>query len=89
MILLPAVKLYLNSYCGILTLIGFYSSFSFDMDGQNVSVVEYFLKTYSYRINFQGLPAVESGSKEKKVYLPMEVLLVRWDMERPYFSGTI
>ena len=89
MILLPAVKFYLNSYCGILTLIGFRCLVSFDMDGQNVSVIEYFMKTYNYRVNYQGLPAVESGSKEKKVYLPMEVVLVMWDMERLYFSGTI
>ena len=59
------------------------------MDGQNVSVIEYFMRTYNYRINYQGLPAVESGSKEKKVYLPMEVFLVLWDMERLYFSGNI
>jgi hypothetical protein len=47
--------------------------FSFDMDGQNVSVNEYFLKTYNYKVMYQGFPAVESGSREKKIYLPMEV----------------
>eukprot|EP00250_Pteridium_aquilinum_P007883 c17510_g1_i1 orf=331-3054(-) len=45
----------------------------FDMDGVSVSVVEYFSRTYNYQVMFPGLPAVESGTKERKRYLPMEV----------------
>ncbi|MCO5609555.1 hypothetical protein L7F22_063784 [Adiantum nelumboides] len=45
----------------------------FDMDGESVSVIDYFSRTYNYKIALPGLPAVESGTKEKKHYLPMEV----------------
>lgn len=45
----------------------------FDMDGESVLVTDYFQRTYNYRILYPGLPAIESGTKEKKRYLPMEV----------------
>lgn len=45
----------------------------FDMDGVSVSVVDYFRRTYNYEIKFPGLPAIESGTRERKRYLPMEV----------------
>ncbi|KAH7388486.1 hypothetical protein KP509_16G078000 [Ceratopteris richardii] len=45
----------------------------FEMDGESISVTDYFHRTYNYMIMFPGLPAIESGTKEKKRYLPMEV----------------
>ncbi|KAI5066488.1 hypothetical protein GOP47_0019112 [Adiantum capillus-veneris] len=45
----------------------------FDMDGESISVIDYFFRTYNYKIMLPGLPAIESGTKEKKRYLPMEV----------------
>ncbi|KAI5063797.1 hypothetical protein GOP47_0020467 [Adiantum capillus-veneris] len=45
----------------------------FDMDGESISVTDYFFRTYNYRIMLPGLPAIESGTKEKKRYLPIEV----------------
>lgn len=48
----------------------------FDMDGVSVSVVDYFRRTYNYEIKFPGLPAIESGTRERKRYLPMEVFII-------------
>ncbi|CAI5744072.1 unnamed protein product [Peronospora destructor] len=42
-------------------------------DGQRMSVVQYFQKTYNIRLRYPNLPCVHVGAPQKKNYLPMEV----------------
>ncbi|UIZ23911.1 hypothetical protein KXD40_009570 [Peronospora effusa] len=42
-------------------------------DGQRMSIVQYFQKTYNIRLRYPSLPCLHVGAPQKKNYLPMEV----------------
>ncbi|RLN51756.1 hypothetical protein BBJ28_00021972 [Nothophytophthora sp. Chile5] len=42
-------------------------------DGQRMSIVQYFQKTYNLRLRYPKLPCLHVGAPQKKNYLPMEV----------------
>ncbi|KAG3182601.1 Protein argonaute-2 [Phytophthora cactorum] len=42
-------------------------------EGQRVSIVQYFQKTYNLRLRYPKLPCLHVGAPQKKNYLPMEV----------------
>ena len=49
---------------------------TFEKDGQPISLVDYFERTYSQRLRFTNLPALHVGPKEKNLFLPMELLRI-------------
>ncbi|XP_010521702.1 PREDICTED: protein argonaute 5 [Tarenaya hassleriana] len=50
------------------------SQLSFTLEsGKNVTVVQYFLEKYNYRVKYPALPALQSGSDSKPAYFPMEL----------------
>jgi len=49
---------------------------TFDKDGRQMSVVEYYNEVYNIKLQFPQLPCVESGSKEKPVYFPPELCTI-------------
>lgn len=42
-------------------------------DGQRMSIVQYFQRTYNIRLRYPKLPCLHVGAPQKKNYLPMEV----------------
>ncbi|KAJ7518760.1 hypothetical protein O6H91_20G006800 [Diphasiastrum complanatum] len=48
-------------------------SLTFEMNGENISVCEYFSKTYNYKIRYPQLPAIDCGTRDKRTYFPIEV----------------
>ncbi|CAI5716252.1 unnamed protein product [Peronospora farinosa] len=42
-------------------------------DGQRMSIVQYFQKTYNIRLRYPSLPCLHVGAPQKKNYLPIEV----------------
>nr|AEX15552.1 argonaute 2 [Pleurobrachia bachei] len=49
------------------------SQLSFDVDGQRMSISQYFKKQYNYTLKYPNLPCVWVSPREKKTYLPLEV----------------
>ncbi|GMI98406.1 ARGONAUTE 5 [Hibiscus trionum] len=47
--------------------------FTLDDTSTNVSVAQYFLDKYNIVLEYPSLPAIQSGSKARHVYLPMEL----------------
>eukprot|EP00246_Nothoceros_aenigmaticus_P001144 TRINITY_DN1150_c0_g1_i1.p1 TRINITY_DN1150_c0_g1~~TRINITY_DN1150_c0_g1_i1.p1 ORF type:complete len:895 (+),score=130.97 TRINITY_DN1150_c0_g1_i1:157-2841(+) len=52
------------------------NSLTFDMEGSDVRVTEYFERTYKKRLEFDGFPAISAGTKDRKRYIPFEVCKV-------------
>uniref|UniRef100_A0A2P2LIA9 Uncharacterized protein MANES_04G011400 n=1 Tax=Rhizophora mucronata TaxID=61149 RepID=A0A2P2LIA9_RHIMU len=50
-------------------------SFTLDDKRSQMSVVQYFLEKYNIRLKYTSLPAIQSGSESKPVFLPMEVCI--------------
>ena len=46
----------------------------FTCDNETRSVVQYFLEKHKIALQFTSLPALEAGTEERRIYLPMEVL---------------
>ena len=49
---------------------------SFEKDGQPVSMLDYYERTYSQRLRYAQLPALHVAPKEKNTFLPMELLKI-------------
>lgn len=49
------------------------SKLSFDVDGRQMSVAQYFQKQYGYQLKYPNLPCLWMSPKEKRTYIPMEV----------------
>ncbi|XP_047328700.1 protein argonaute MEL1-like [Impatiens glandulifera] len=47
--------------------------FTVDDSGKKMSVVQYFQQRYNIKVKYPSLPAIQSGSDTKPVYLPMEL----------------
>jgi hypothetical protein len=47
-----------------------------------VSVKEYYLKRYGYRIRFPAMPLIQLHPREKGIFLPIEVLRVSDRLQR-------
>lgn len=45
----------------------------FDLDGNRISVVQYFKKQYNYSLKHVNWPCLQAGSDSRPKYLPMEV----------------
>ena len=50
--------------------------FILDDKKTKISIVQYFREKYGTELNFLRLPAIQSGSDTKPVYLPMEVFFL-------------
>ncbi|XP_010247717.1 PREDICTED: protein argonaute 5-like isoform X2 [Nelumbo nucifera] len=48
-------------------------TFPLDESGKSISVIQYFFEKYGVRLQYPSLPALQSGSDIKPIYLPMEV----------------
>ena len=49
------------------------SRISFDVDGRQMSVAQYFQKQYNYQLKYPNLPCLWMSPKEKRTYIPIEV----------------
>ncbi|XP_047326171.1 protein argonaute MEL1-like [Impatiens glandulifera] len=49
------------------------SQLMFTIDDKKMSVVQYFQQRYNFKVKYPSLPAIQSGSDSKPIYLPMEV----------------
>lgn len=58
---------------------------SFDSNGVELSVVDYFQQQYKLTLRLRGFPAIEAGNNEKKRYVPIE--LCRIQMDQPYIKA--
>ncbi|XP_010243012.1 PREDICTED: protein argonaute MEL1-like [Nelumbo nucifera] len=47
--------------------------FPLDESGKNMTVVQYFFEKHGIKLKYASLPALQSGSDTKPIYLPMEV----------------
>ncbi|KAB2065473.1 hypothetical protein ES319_A09G091000v1 [Gossypium barbadense] len=54
-------------------------TFTLDDKRTNVSVVKYFREKYNVVLKYPSLPALQSGSEARPVYLPMEVFTLYQD----------
>ncbi|KAH9299202.1 hypothetical protein KI387_030884, partial [Taxus chinensis] len=58
---------------------------TFDSNGEQISVVDYFQKQYNIRLSLRGFPVIEGGSKDRKKYIPIE--LCRIQKDQPYMKN--
>ncbi|GLJ47333.1 hypothetical protein SUGI_0999280 [Cryptomeria japonica] len=58
---------------------------TFDSNGEQLTVTDYFQKQYNIRLGLRGFPAIEAGSKDKKRYIPIE--LCRIQKDQPYMKN--
>lgn len=69
-----AYKLHISNFV-MRTYILAFVVFSFPLDeGSQMTVVQYFLDRYKYRLQYTSWPCLQSGNDSRPIYLPMEVI---------------